>query len=488
MISEDIFSKAQASYEQFKANDKTLSKEAISLFEILFDLLSVVIEENKYLKAQLFLNSSNSSKPPSSDGFKKPIKPAIKKDSNKKAGGQNNHKGRTLNLSDTPDEIIVHHLNGCCECGCDLTSVKVQSIERHQIYDIPQPKLFVSEHQVEKKICPKCAYKNTSVFPEEAQYTVQYGKVTLSFLSYLNNYQLIPFDRCCELFEDLFGQPINAGTIENANKKYYNALLPFEDKTKQQLLLENVIHADESGIYIPKREWLHVICNDKLTYYQHHPKRGRKAIDDIEILNNFYGVLVHDGYPSYTKYDCKHALCNCHHLRELTFIEEIEKQKWATVMKKLLLLIKSRVDNAKIHGADKLSDRLIEKYEARYYKIIQLGLANEPIPPPIKEKVRGKKKQTKSKNMLDNLLNKKTETLRFMKDFLVPFDNNQAERDIRMIKVKQKISGCFRANGVKYFLRIRSYISTLKKNNQSILNSIQSLTNQNFFFPDFNIS
>jgi transposase len=440
--------------------------------------------EIQHLKGQLAKDSHNSSKPPSTDGFKKTIKPSIPKSEGRKPGGQLGHQGKTLKLVENPDKIIKHEVHTCAECGKELSLVKAENIEKHQIFELPVIKLEVIEHQVEKKLCPNCGSINKSAFPYEATNIVQYGSNLQSHIVYLNNYQLIPIKRCTEFVEDVFGNSISGGSVERSNKVCFEHLEEHDEKVKTQLLEEELVHFDETGMYVDKkREWLHVASTDNLTHYEHHEKRGKKAMDEIGILPRFNNIAMHDGYQSYPSYECKHSLCNAHHLRELTFIEEQEKAKWSKVMKKFLLHVKNQIEKTKQEGLEKFSDDLILKYEKRYDKILELGLKLEPKTQQIDRKTKGRKKQSKSKNMLDRLIANKGATLMFMKNFHVPFDNNLAERDLRMMKVKQKISGCFRGKGSDYFCRIRGYISTLKKNKQPVLENINKIFYKQIYFP-----
>jgi transposase len=290
---------------------------------------------------------------------------------------------------------------------------------------------------------------------------------------YLNQYHLIPYERVTEIFEDLFGQSISQGTLLNALETSYHNLESTENWIKERILDSNTAHFDETGLYLGgKRVWLHNASTEGFTYYFNHSKRGREAMDDAGILPNYKGVAVHDHWEPYNSYEnCAHAFCNVHHLRELIRAYEQDGAYWANEMKELLIEIKEKVDEAKNSGKQALESDMINSYHQRYQNILREAIKTYPSEEEAKDKhKRGRKKRSKSKNLLDRLIKYEKETLRFMEDFEVPFDNSLAERDIRMVKVKQKISGCFRSkDGPNHFCRIRGFISTAKKQGKNIL-------------------
>jgi len=464
--------------------------------DLILKLLNVIenqaktIEEQKEiiqtLRDQLAKNSKNSSKPPSSDGLKKPRTISLRKIGIKKNGGQKGHKGHTLEPVENPDHTKVHEVEECERCGISLKNEKVKGYEKRQEFDIPPPKIEVTEHQAEIKDCPLCGMENTADFPTGVTQFVQYGHRIKSWATYLNNYQFIPLERTCEFFEDMFGHRPSEAMIIQANASLADHTKPTLDAIKQQLIDSSVINDDESGLLVnDKGYWLHVASTNTLTYYDVHEKRGKEAMDDIGILPNLKGTSVHDHWKPYFRYDnCDHSLCNSHHLRELKFVYEQYDQEWAVKMIDLLLEIKEKVDETRPHK-DHLEPSEIREFEKRYDEIVERGLIDN-IPPPeeqlIKKKRRGRVKQTPPKNLLDRLKEFKEETVRFMYDFSVPFDNNLGERDIRMMKVKQKVSGCFRTvAGAKKFCCIRSYISTVRKNGGGVISAIQDAFKGNPF-------
>lgn len=443
-------------------------------------------ERLKSLEDQINKNSRNSSKPPSADPFRK-IK-GQRKPSGKSVGGQKGHKGHTLEMSENPDHVVVHPVTNCASCGRSLHDTEAANYERRQVFDLPPIKVEVFEHQAERKICPNCGCLNKATFPKEVAYPVQYGNRLKSVATYLNQYQLVPFDRLSETFVDLFRHHLSQSTLIGINRACYNILQPVEDIIKQQLIASPVICLDETGMRIEgTRKWCHVVSTQNMTYYAANARRGSKANEDMGILPVYSGIAMHDGWSSYFKFNCNHALCNSHHLRDLTFVHEVEKQNWAKDLIDQLISIKTTVDRRRpIHCGLDLAE--IKDFEERYDHIIERAkLENTPLIAFNSEgqiKKRGKKKQTKAQNLLGRLQKYRREVLAFMYDFEVPFDNNLAERDIRMIKVQQKISGSFRSwEGAAIFCRIRGYISTAKKNSISVIDAIQGAFEGKPFFP-----
>lgn len=428
----------------------------------------------KALEDRLSQNSSNSSRPPSSDWPTK--KRSLRKKTGRSPGGQKGHRGHNLKMVDSPDSINLISVSSCSGCGRSLEDILPDGYSKRQVFDLPPIKIEVIEHRAEEKSCPHCGQLNRAPFPEGVDQPTQYGTAIKAYAVYLNQYQLLPYERIRELFLDLFGTGLSTGTIVNANRTCYGALKPVEDMIKDKVTASGVVHFDETGLYTEKKRWwLHVASTEDLTYYGCHPKRGKAATDDIDILPNFNGVAIHDGWDTYFNYSCGHGLCNAHHLRELKGIEESCKQKWAPDMASLLVEIKEAVDERR-EVADKLDEHEIDSFKDRYDKIIKRGLAKNP---PVKKrdgpKKRGRIKQSKATNLLLRLKKYREETLLFMYDFDVPFENNVAERDARMMKVQQKISGTFRsADGARTFCRIRGYISTVRKNSLSVIDAIQS--------------
>ena len=438
-------------------------------------------ERIKALEDRLGQNSSNSSKPPSSDWPTK--QRSLRGKSGKSPGGQKGHKGHNLKMVTVPDATVVHGISACCKCGSSLMDTEPAGYRKRQVFDLPPIKVEVTEHRAEDKICPHCGCKNEALFPESISQPTQYGPRIKAICTYLSQYQLLPYERTGELFSDLFGIDIAASTVVNTNRVCFDALKSTEDNIKQQITASLVVHFDETGLYVKKdRWWMHAASTKYLTYYAAHPRRGKAATDEIDILPNFMGTAVHDSWNTYFRYDCNHGLCNAHHLRDLKAVEELDKQKWVIDLTSLLMEIKKTVDIKKL-TADKLGQNKIDDFKKRYDRIIKAGLCKNPIDKVRdKTKKRGRIKQSKAKNLLDRLKEHWRETLSFMYDFSIPFDNSQAERDIRMMKLQQKISGTFRSvEGAKTFCRIRGYISTVRKNSFSVIDAIQAAFEGNPF-------
>jgi len=430
--------------------------------------------ENQELRARLGSNSGNSSKPPSSDGPDvRPHPKSQRAATGRQSGGQPGHEGHTLRLVEEPDEVQVHTPACCQACGGSLEQAPVVRRERRQVVDIPPVQVWVVEHQAESRLCLVCGVETTGQFPEGVAAPAQYGPGVATVGVYLNQEQLLPLQRTCQVLGDLFGCPLSEGTLERAVGECHEQLAEVEAAIKRGVEEAEVGHFDETGVNIGgKLFWLHVGSTARLTFYAAHRKRGRAALDEIGVLASFRGRAIHDSLSSYWQYEqCQHGLCNAHHLRELTFVEEELGQPWAKDLKDLLLEIKLAVDEARGQGLNELSAEVKGEFGSRYDAILAEGLKANPPPEPTGK--RGRPKRGKAGSLVDRLREHKEATLAFMEDFAAPFDNNQAERDIRMVKVREKISGCFRTTrGADRFCRIRGYISTLRKQGIPILSAL----------------
>lgn len=409
----------------------------------------------KELEDQMALNSHNSSKPPSSDG-PAPRTRSLREPSGRKPGAQPGHPGQTLKLAAVPDRVVRHAPEACRRCGTWLADMAgTEGGERRQVFDLPPLKLEVTEHRLVHKTCPSCGQENQGAFPADVTTLAQYGSEIKALVVLLVHGQLLPWQRACELVSDLFGQPIAEGTLQAAIQDCAAGLQETEAAIKQAITQAAVAHFDETGCTVAdQRQWLHTASTRHLTHYATHAKRGAEATQAIGILPHFTGTAQHDAFASYFTYECAHALCNAHHLRELTFIQERMGQPWATEMKSLLLEIKAAVEAAQHAGYSRLPEGQQQEFLTRYRQVVAVGLALPENQPPPPSGHRGRVKQNKAKNLLDRLHQYEAETLAFMRDFRVAFDNNQAERDLRMVKVQQKISGCFRTtSGAQMFYR-----------------------------------
>lgn len=458
----------------------------IAMLLTLLEQIEKLESRVKELEGQISKNSRNSSKPPSGDGFGKKTK-SLRVKSGRKTGGQPDHPGSTLEWSSQIDTVVVHKVEECQGCASSLTDYLAQDVLARQVYDIPPIVLNVTEHRAEVKICPHCGLKNQAQFPLEANSLVQYGPRLKGMMVYLMDGQLLPSERTCEVLSDIVGANVSEGTLYNTRTQCYSDLELINNNIHSSVIASNVVNFDETGLYVNgKLWWLHVACTDGFTYYFIHSKRGQEAMNEMEILPQFEGKAVHDGWPSYAEYSCEHFLCNAHHLRELKFIWENYKQPWVIQMSLLLCSIKHQVDEAKQNGQKCLSLDDLNALEARYQAIIEQGYEANPIlviPSEARKKKRGRTKQSPPRNLLDRLKSQAS-VLGFMYDFEVPFDNNQAERDIRMMKLKQKISGTFRScDGAEIFCRIRGYISTLRKQGCNVLDALIALFKGDFQPP-----
>jgi transposase len=440
-------------------------------------LVALVLQCNK--------DSCNSSKPPSGDGFGKRIQ-SLRKKGERASGGQSGHPGSTLAWSAQVDEVVTHRALQYEMCGQGLNDIAVESWLLRQVHDLPPLRLAVSEHQAETKRCPGCGILNQAAFPPEVNSVVQYGSGIKGLMVYLIAGQLLPSMRVCDVLRKVVGCELSEGTLYNTCAQCDEQLEPLEQGLKAGIQQTEVGHFDQTGLRVNgKLMWLHVACTEALTYYFIHPKRGQVVMDEMEILPNFNGTSIHDGWSSYGHYDCEHGLCNAHHLRELLFVVERYQQEWANEMMTLLVEIKTHVETAKAAGLGALSATQIADFEQRYQTLIEQGLKDNPSLPTNSKQPpsKGGSKQSLPKNLLDRL-SKQSTVLAFMYDFRMPFDNNQAERDLRMMKLKQKISEGFRSlRGAQRFCRIRGYISTLRKQGIDVLDALKQVFTGNLIFP-----
>ena len=442
------------------------------------------------LEDQIRKNSGNSGKPPSSDGFNRPAPKSLRKRSRKRSGGQTGHVGYTLKAVEKPEHVEVHRVEQCVHCHNSLKKVQVNRYEKRQVFDVPRVRVEVTEHQAEVKDCPQCGTENRGKFPESVAQPVQYGHEIKAQMVYFNHYQMLPLDRTAEVFETLYGQTISEGTIVEAGQEVSRQVSGVNDTIRQHLTEnEAVVHFDETGVRVERQlQWLHSASTERLTWYAVHPKRGHLAMDAVGILPNLQGRAMHDDWMSYFKYPVQHGLCNAHHLRRLKFLEERYPQKWVGPMADLLVAIKKAVEKAQEASKTCLSRKTLIDFEKEYDRLVKQGLRvngppKRPEGQPIK---RGRIKQSPAKNLLDEFKLHKEYVLAFMYDFKVPFDNNQAERDVRMMKVKQKISGCFRSfRGAEVFCQVRGYISTARKNGQHVLDVLRLAFAGTPYLPDF---
>jgi transposase len=464
---------------------KLSHQEKDDLIYLLFTELQKLITRVAELEGQIAKNSRNSSKPPSSDGLKKPNPKSLRKTGERKSGGQTGHTGSTLNQIDNPDFVKTHKVLCCENCNCNLELAGLLGYDVRQEFELPPIKIQATEHRVEIKICNVCGTKNKGQFPTRITQPVQYGSRVKAMVSYLGQQHLLPYKRLKNICHDLWNVNISEGTVANTYATCYNELFAYESHVKEQIKLEPVASFDESGLRVKKKlYWLHVAATDSLTHYEVNSKRGMEAMDLIGILPSYQGVAVHDHWKPYFNYECKHSLCNAHHLRELIYHEEQYSQIWCKDMREHLLNIHKVIEECKASGQHALCPEQLESFELKYSQILNAGIKELPEIAPNPNAKRGRKKNHPTKNLWGRLSDYKSETLMFMSDFRVPFTNNQGEQDIRMIKVKQKVSGCFRSQtGAKVFCRIRGYVSTARKHGRNIFDALVDVFNGEPFMP-----
>lgn len=434
--------------------------------------------------------------PPSTDGLRKPNgdqddddntpKPKPKSErgkSNRNPGGQKGRKGNTLKKVDKPDIIERLDLKECPKTGVQLTENDIVGVQKRQVFDIPTPKMVVTQYEAPVYRNPETGDLVHAAFPDDVKAPTQYGKDLKAFLVYLYDWHFIPNDRLVQLVNDLFGFQISPATIDAARKSCYSNLEDFDERIQDLIKSSTVAHADETGFRVKsKLHWLHVACTQTGTKYYVHEKRGAEAMDDAEIWQEFNGRLVHDCWKTYFGYNCEHGLCNAHVIRELRYVHENLGQDWAKKMIDLLYEMKKEVDSRK-ETKNWFNERDIKSYVRRFGIFLTKGENENPFKPPTAKK-RGRPKRAKAQNLIHRMRNHRLEFLAFLKGPSIPFTNNLAEQDVRMMKVQQKVSSCFRTiTGAETFARIRSYLSTLRKNDQSILNGIRSAISGDAFLP-----
>jgi transposase len=446
--------------------------------EELIALIAALKSRIAELERQLGLNSSNSGKPPSSDGLKKPARvSSLRERSGKKPGGQKGHKGETLRQVTDPNEVVDHYPSACSMCGAGLDPETSVGHSARQVFDLPEPQpVVVTEHRAHDCQCAVCGTTTRALFPDGVNAPVQYGARIAAFVVYLLHYQFLPEDRLVELMADLFGVKLAAATIARMSRTCAERLRGFAETVRDLVAGALVKHMDETGFRIGgKTQWLHVASTALLTFYRVCAKRG-------SLLAHVKGIIVHDHWkPYYTMQGVLHALCNAHHLRELKALVEIEREDWARKMQRLLRRACHAVNVARERGVA-LKPRLIECFERCYDAILAEGLGFHAAQVPLARaamkgagKRRGRAPRRTGHNLLLRLATRKEDTLRFLHDPTVPFTNNQAERDGRMMKLRQKISGGFRSfEGAMDFAVIRSFFSTAKKQGWNIIDALTS--------------
>ncbi len=447
--------------------------------------------------ADIVRDSHNSSLPPSLDPPAAKAANSIRRTrslrrpSGKRPGAQPGHAGHTRALSERPDQVVTHSPALCHGCGAALSSGYIIRCDRRQVIDLPPVKPWVVEHRALTKRCATCDEVTKGRFPKGVAAAVQYGRGIRARAVYLTNYQLLPYRRAGELLGDFFSCPISPGSLRRIIAQCAGAALTTEVEIKNRLKRSEVIHVDETGLRVAGGgRFVHVASTGKLTHYACDSRRGKSAMDEIGILPSFRGTSVHDGWPAYTYYyQCRHALCGAHLLRELTYVEEShphQRGQWAAPLAELLVEMKEAVEGARASGRSALTEQAQGEYFGRYDELVRRGLELNPERTTRRRQVdqgragakkeRGRIRQSEARKLVTRLEQRRAEVLRFMTDFRVSFDNNQAERDLRMVKLQQKIGGCFRSGeGARQFCRLRSVISTARKQGQAVLDSIEKV-------------
>jgi transposase len=455
-----------------------LTAEVARLSALVLEQSAIIKQQAEHiaeLEARLAKDSHNSSKPPSSDPpFRKPPPRSQRKVSGRKPGGQKGHHGSTRNLVDEPDHVVVMALEGACPCGRCRSRIDVELLpERRQVIELVIRR-EVTEYRVVAGACA-CGRQHRSDFPEDVSAPVQYGPAVSAFAVYMTQYQLLPFERTAAVLDELAGIAISPGSIYSAVQTAAARVQAPVAAIREALVGAPLAHADETGVRVGRTlHWLHVLCTASLTAYFPHARRGREAIEAFGLLIRFAGVLVHDHWKPYAALSCQHAYCNAHHLRELIAIAETipSQRPWAEDLIALLCEANTLTSEARAAGFAALPAPLVRAIQTRYDAILDIAKARNPAREP-KSGSRRRVRQSPAHNLVKRLSDNRHAVLRFVTDLRVPFDNNQAERDVRMPKLKQKVSGCFRSEqGIAHFADIRSYLSTLRKQSADVFKSL----------------
>lgn len=457
-----------------KYKDET-PKPVLEVCFSMFDINEMLVDKLEELDNKISKNSGNSSVPPSQDPNRS-RKPKNK--SNKKSGGQAGHKGSNLARVLNPDAVVEHKPKGKCKCGKSISELKHELHSSRQVFEVEILKKTI-EHRVFETVCT-CGKSHCASYPTGVTAPVQYGASIQAVVSYLSKYQLIPYERLQEMMSEIFDCPLSEGTVDNICLKSITGLEDFENKAKEELLKQKIIHVDETPVRVENnKNYFHVACNQAISLISYHVSRGMKAVVDIGVLDKFKGTLIHDCYSMYFNYGKSHVVCNGHLLRELKFVEDQYEFRWSSEMQIFLYDLKALVDSSK-ESDERLFDHLdADKFAEEFEGILKRGrseMSSLIVSVVNKGKVRGK--QHPALNLCNRMLRLKKEILLFMYDFDIPFTNNEAERDLRMAKVHQKVSGCFRSErGARNYALFRSYILTIKKQGLGIFEAIKNLFN-----------
>jgi len=442
--------------EQLTAENTHLRAELQRASTVIVSLQARIAE----LEARLGKDSQNSSKPPASDGLRRRPRPQRTR-GEKRSGGQIGHEGHTLERCAQPDERIFQHPATCQHCGADLRAIDGRVVERRQVFEMPVVRLQVREYVQERVCCPQCHHQTTGSFPTEASSLVQYGPRLRAWVVYLRMQHCLSVDRTSEAIAALTGAALAEGTILAWEQDASQAVAPAVEEVRQALRQEALLHADETGLHLGKRLlWVHVHATARLTLLQWHRKRGAEGMRSLGVLPVFHGTVIHDRWESYWQFACQHALCHAHLQRDLQGVWETTQQAWAKDLKDLFLAMRQATQDWSARGGippDEQAD-----WEAAFWRLLDQGETDNP-------RTTGRKR-TAAQNLVRGLRDHHVEVLAFLRDLSIPFTNNQAERDLRMLKVQQKIAGCCRSEaGATALCRLRSAISCLRKQGRAVL-------------------
>lgn len=453
--------------------------------DAVFEIIQRLESRLKALENQAAKNSNNSSKPPSSDGLSKatltPMPQTLRKKSGRRAGGQQGHVGKTLLMTQTPDHLLVHRPLSCPHCHTNLQDVAPIDYTQRQVLEMPVPRVVVTEHRALRVCCPGCARECRAPFPDGVNQPVQYGPHLLGFATYLHTVHLLPYARCARIVQEITQAPFSPGSLHTALARAAERLKDFDDQLQATLSQVPLLHVDETGTRVKgKLNWFHVRCTDTLCRLFCHEKRGKQAVDD---LRSYSGRLLSDFFSNYVTLGCQHQFCGAHLLRELTFAHEVLGQDWAGSLKSVMEAMVAACHRARDRGFTELRDA--SAFVREFDRWVQEGLKQNPPPrkPPGKKRVaRGK-----VRCLLDRLVNHREGYFAFLFDLSIPFTNNEAERAIRMFKVKSKVSGGFRTKaGADAFCRLRSYTQTCQKQGMCLMDCLRSVFNGKLILPSLN--
>jgi len=478
----------EPSYEDLKDQIRALELTSAQHLAVIAEQAATIAELQARLsdlEQRIRRNPRNSSMPPSAEGFAKPPAPnrAARRAAKRRPGKQPGSEGNYLAQVGNPDVVVVHAPKDCDECGADLSRAEVLSTERRQVFDLPKVRAVVTEHRIERRRC-SCGFATKAHVPRLATAPACYGAGVRALACYLAVYQHLPYDRMAKLFADAFSIEVSTGALTKMVADAGQGLSGFTDAVRDQLQGAPLVHFDETGGRVAgSLHFVHVASNALLTLLDCHKRRGNVAMDALGVIGAMSGISVHDGWTPYASYtNATHALCNAHHLRELEFVATECSQVWAAEMAALLVEMKQAVARARALDRSRLDPRLLGRYLARYDAIVSTGLRSNP--PPTRTGKAGRPARTKPANLAHRLDVRRDDVLRFALDFRAPFDNNQAERDIRMVKLQQKISGSWRTlTGARNYCALRSYISTMRKHDHNVLSGLQQLFEGQAWLP-----